>query len=316
MRTLKTFLFILLAQFIARNASAQQAVIDSMMVLHTMKGDVYGTLQVPAAKKKIPVVLIIAGSGPVDRNGNHDKMENNCLRMVADSLQRHGIASLRYDKRGIGASKAAAPSEDKLLFSDYITDAEGWINMLKADSRFSKVVVLGHGEGAVIGAVAAREAGAKALISVNGIGKPADQLLREELAKKMPPATMDTCNRMFDELVKGNEIHNVDRKFYMIFRPTIQPYLISWFKYNPQTELSKLKMPVLLVQGTTDIEAKADDVKLLAAANKSAKVKMIEGMNHIMKKCSADFTDNLSADMNPKLPLMPEFVKVMVSFAK
>lgn len=316
MNLFRTLFLLLLIQCATVHVFAQKGTIDSNMVLHTTKGDIYGTLQVAGVKKKMPVVLIIAGSGPVDRNGNHDKMINNSLMMLADSLQLHGIASLRYDKRGIGASKAAAPSENELRFDDYISDAEGWIKMLKQDKRFSKVIVLGHSEGSLIGMVAAKEENAKAFISVDGAGKPADQMLREQLKLKVSPTMMDTCNQIFDALLNGNEVKNVDKRLGMIFRPSVQPYLISWFKYNPQTEIAKLKIPILLIQGTTDMQVKEEEVKLLANANTAAKLKIIEGMNHIMKAVPASFADNLSADMNPKLPLMTECVKAIVSFVK
>ncbi|PZF73632.1 alpha/beta hydrolase [Taibaiella soli] len=313
LRTLSLSAFFCLGTLVA---VAQTATIDSNFVLHTAKGDIYGTLQTAVAKKKMPVVLIIPGSGPVDRNNNHDKLVNNTSQMMADSLANHGVASLRYDKRGIGASKAANPSEKDLRFDDYITDAEGWINILKKDKRFSRVYVMGYSEGALIGAVAAQKEQIKGLISVASTGRPIDQVLREQLKPKLSPAMMDTCNYVFDELLAGREVPKVSRRLALVARPDIQPYLISWFKYNPALEMAKVKVPVLIIEGENDGQVTKADVENLQKAVPSAKMVQIQGANHLMKKGTNEVADNISSAMNPKLPLMTEFVQAVVNFIR
>ena len=316
MRSLCTFCFVALCCLCTVVASAQIATIDTNMVLHTAKGDIYGTLQVAAAKKKMPVVLIIPGSGPVDRNNNHDKMENNTLRMIADSLAKYGISSLRYDKRGIAASKKATPSEKELRFDDYVTDAEGWIQTLRKDKRFSGVYILGHGEGSLIGSLAAQKENVKGLISVAGAGRPIDQVLRAELKGKLPPDLMDSCNYVFDEMLAGREVTKVSRRLAMVARPDVQAYLISWFKYDPRVEIAKVKAPVLIISAENDAQATKEDADNLQKAVPAAKAVRIKGANHLMKKGTTEVADDISSNMNPKLPLMTEFVKAVVSFIK
>ena len=163
----------------------------SNIFLKTPKGNIAGTLLVPEEKQKLPVVLIIAGSGPVDRNGNlGDLVHTNAYQMIADSLSKKGIATLRYDKRGAGESAAAGGSESELSFDDGINDAAAFIQMLKADTRFSKVIVLGHSEGSLIGMVAAEQARADGFISVAGAGERADKVIEQQV-KERPGATAE-----------------------------------------------------------------------------------------------------------------------------
>src|SRR5471030_1464083 len=134
-------------------------------------------------------VLLHAGSGPTDRDGNSRMLPgpNNSLRMLAESLARNGIASLRYDKRLIGASTASGWNETDLRFDDYVADAGAWIARLRADGRFSRVIVAGHSEGALIGMLASRAAGADGYVSIAGVARGADEVLRDQLSAKLPP---------------------------------------------------------------------------------------------------------------------------------
>lgn len=149
---------------------------ESPLILKINIDQLFGTLTTPDLKTKYPVALIISGSGPTDRNGNNPMMKNNSLKMLAEALAKNGIASLRYDKRGIGESKAAAANEQTLVFENYTEDAKSWINLLKQDKRFSEVIVIGHSEGSLIGMIA----GAKAnkFISIAGPGESADKLIK------------------------------------------------------------------------------------------------------------------------------------------
>ncbi|XZF13951.1 alpha/beta hydrolase [Chitinophagaceae bacterium MMS25-I14] len=293
----------------------QRKVVEEEKVLHTSKGDLYGTLTT-VSNKKAPVVLIIPGSGPTDRNGNNQYQENNSLKMLADSLQAHGIASLRYDKRGIGASKKAMPGEDSLSFDYYINDAADWLAFLKKDKRFSRIILLGHSEGSLVGMIAAQKVRTAAFISVNGAGMPADKLLRLQLKDKVPPDIYDVCNRFLDTLAAGKPVHNSDKKLDNIFRASVQPYLISWFRHDPAKEIAALKMPVLVIQGTTDIQVDTANATMLAAAGSDIRKIFVDHMNHIMKYSEADVKQNVETYSMKDLPLHPAFVKEIVSFIK
>jgi pimeloyl-ACP methyl ester carboxylesterase len=283
------------------------------VILKTATGDIYGTLLVPGSKNPVPVVLIISGSGPTDRNGNNPMMTNNSLKMTAEALFDAGVASLRYDKRGIAKSEKAGSDESELRFENYIDDAAGWIEMLKRDERFNKVIVLGHSEGSLIGMIAARETGADAFISVAGAGKPADEILKEQL-KTQPSYVKDLAFPIIDKLKKGDTVADINPLLNSLFRPSVQPYLISWFKYNPAREIKKLKIPVLIIQGTTDLQVKVKDAEALKKADKKAELVIVEGMNHILKEAGNDKEKNMETYDNPDMPLHPEYVKAITSF--
>ncbi|MDF2191792.1 alpha/beta hydrolase [Paraflavitalea sp. CAU 1676] len=294
-------------------AGVGQSVTETAVTLNTATGNIAGTLSVPAATRKtnIPVALIIAGSGPTDRNGNNPVMKNNSLRMLSDSLLQHGIATLRYDKRAIGESAAAARSEDQLRFDDYVSDARGWLHELKQGKRFSKVVVIGHSEGSLIGMLIAQEA--DQYVSLAGAGQSADLVLKEQL-KAQPPMIKDIAYPILDSLAQGKTVDSVNKLLYSLFRPSIQPYMISWFKYNPQTIIGKLTVPVLIVQGENDIQVSVEEAKLLSAANKKATLVLVPRMNHVLKPVEGDRAANIKVYNDPALPLAPELVKSIVGF--
>ncbi len=266
--------------------------VELNMTLKTKTGNIEGTLMMPAGKLPVPVALIIAGSGPTDRNGNNPMMTNNSLKMLAEAVAKNGSASLRYDKRGIAQSKSAGLKESDLRFETYINDAQDWIRLLKNDNSFNQFVVIGHSEGSLIGMIAAQDQNVDKFVSVEGAGQTADKIIEEQL-KAQPPAIMKQSTPVLDQLIKGKTVDDVPPILYSLFRPSVQPYMISWFKYDPQLEIAKLKKPVLIVQGTTDIQVSQDDANRLKAANPEAKLVIIDGMNHIFKSAEADRMKNI-----------------------
>lgn len=290
---------------------------ETEMVLKTATGDIYGTLTIADLGKTTPVVLIIAGSGPTDRNGNSTLgIHPNTYKMLAQGLAKSGIASLRFDKRGIGQSKGAMSSESDLRFETYVNDAIEWISMLKSDKRFSSVIVLGHSEGSLIGMIAAGQAKAAGFISIAGVGKPADKILKEQLKDKLPMSLLAESNRILDSLKAGKTVVTVNPALASLYRPSVQPYMISWIKYDPAKEISKLKIPVMIVQGTTDLQVTVEDAKLLAAAKPDARLLILENMNHVLKEAEADVQKNMATYQNPALPLKAGLMDGIIQFIK
>ncbi len=290
---------------------------ESEIILKTSSGNIYGTLTIPSNVQKTPVVLIIAGSGPTDRNCNSPiGLKTNAYKMLAAGLAENGISSVRYDKRDIAESKSAMNSESELRFETYIHDAIGWLNFLKADKRFSRIILLGHSEGSLIGIVAAEKTNVSALISIAGVGRTADEVLKDQLKNKLRPQLLFESNRILDSLKNGKTVSKVDQSLLSLYRPSVQPYLISWIKYDPSKEIAKLKVPVLIIQGTTDLQVTVDDAKMLAAAKPGSKLRIIENMNHVLKECGSDLQKNAATYNNPDLPLKKGLVNDIVSFIK
>jgi hypothetical protein len=262
------------------------------------------------------VALIIAGSGPTDRNGNIGGMPgaNDSYRMLARALAERGIASVRYDKRGIAASGAAATSEAELRFETYVEDAVAWLRLLREDPRFSTVTAVGHSEGSLIGMLAARQAGADRFVSLAGVGRPAAEVLRGQLRPALPAALWAESERILRGLAGGEQTATVPAELMALYRPSVQPYLISWFRYHPAEELARLTIPALVVQGTTDVQVTVGDAEALAGSRQGVRLEIIEGMNHVLKRVDGDRVAQQPSYFDPSLPLVPEVVEAVSGF--
>ena len=287
------------------------------LVLKTNSGEIYGTVEIPKGVHNVPVALIISGSGPTDRDGNNPLAgNNNCLKMLTEGLAARGIASLRYDKRGIAASAAVGLKEADLRFDIYIEDAERWGRLLREDRRFSQLIIVGHSEGALIGTVACRRLGAQGFISIAGAGHPAFELLEAQMKKNMPSDLLSESNTILELLKRGATTEKVPPSLLALFRPSVQPYLISWFNYDPVHELSQLSVPALIVQGTTDIQVNKSDAERLVSANKLARPLFIDGMNHVLKNVPNEPGLQIKSYNDPNLPISKELVDSVALFIK
>ena len=285
--------------------------VETSIVLTTKSGDIFGTLTTPNFISKFPVVLIISGSGPTDRDGNNPMMKNNSLKFLAHELAKRGIASLRYDKRGIAESKAAAKGEADLRFDDFVSDAKEWLDLLRQEKRYSAVFIAGHSEGSLIGMIIAEKA--NGFVSIAGSGQSADKTLKSQLSSQ-PQGIQDVSFPIIDSLKNEMLVKNVNPMLYSLFRTSVQPYLISWFKRAPQTEIKKLKIPILILQGTNDIQVSVNDAKLLATANSSSKLVLIENMNHVLKITKGDRQENILVYSNPTISISKILVTEVSSF--
>lgn len=315
-----SLIFIVLFSLCGFLCQAQIVPLDEQpIVLNTKDGDIKGKLLLPNGVKKCPVVLLIAGSGPTDMDGNTAvaNMKNNSLKFLAEGLAGEGIASLRFDKRGIASSAAAGKEESKLRFEDYVNDVTGWIDYLAKDKRFTSIVVAGHSEGSLIGMLACRnQPKVKAFVSLAGSGRPAYELIEEQVATQ--PEMVKKEVAAANELLKqGKEVEKVAPYLQALFRPSVQPYLISWYKYNPQEVLASIKVPVLIIQGKNDIQVAVKDAELLKKACSSAELLLPEKMNHVLKDCDTrDPQQQMVVYANPSLALNSTLVPAMSRFIK
>jgi uncharacterized protein len=173
--------------------------------------------------------------------------------------------------------------------------------------------VIGHSEGSLIGMIASQNANVDKFVSIAGGGQSADKIIMEQL-KTQPASVLDLVTPILNELVKGNTVENVPPMLNSLFRTSVQPYMISWIKYDPQIEIAKLKKPCLIIQGTTDIQVSVEDAKRLQAAKPDAKMALIEGMNHIFKNAEADKMKNMLTYREPDLPLHNDLIPAISGF--
>lgn len=295
--------------------AATPVVLQRPISLETATGELFGTLLLPKSPTPVPVVLIIAGSGPTDRDGNNpDGGRNDSLKRLAVILAKHNIASVRYDKRGVAASKPATPDERDLSIEKYVADAQAWGQKLKADPRLGQLILMGHSEGALVAALAAEKAGASAVISVAGTGRPVDQVVREQLQYQLPPPLLARSEQLIEEIKAGKTDDNVPAPLEVVFRPSVQPYLISLFRQNPTAAFGKLKVPTLIVQGRNDMQVGVGDAELLHQAKPDSDIAIIDGMNHVLRIVPNDVKRQLASYKDPQLPLASEVSDRILKF--
>ena len=262
------------------------------------------------------VALLIAGSGPTDRDGNNPLLPgtNNHLKLFAEALVSRGIASLRFDKRGVGQSVRAAGREEDLRFEDFVDDAVGWAEQLKGDARFTTLTIIGHSEGSLIGILASQRTLPSGFVSLEGPGRIAPDLIRDQLRSTGTPELSGRASRILAELEAGRSSDDVPKELAALFRPSVQPYLISWFRYDPAAEIAKLAVPVLIVHGGRDQQVPVEDARKLKQASPSARSRVIPTMNHLLKSVPSEPSQQLAAYSDPTLPVHEDVVDAVSSF--
>lgn len=283
--------------------------------LHAANGALCGTLRLPEGPGPHPVVLIVAGSGPTDRDGNTSfGIRTDAYAELATELAQRGVASLRYDKRGVGAS--ASTAEADLRPADEAGDVAAWMRQLKRDGRFTEVIVVGHSEGSLLAMLAMQRESAAAFISLAGPGRRMAQVFRDQLARQVSGLLLEEANRILDELEAGRTVANVPNALSSVFRPSVQPYLIALLGYEPSAELAKLTVPTLIAQGTTDLQVAVADAEVLAAARPDAELLLVAGMCHALKMSGGDAADQVAVLSDPARPLAPALVEGMEKFLR
>lgn len=284
------------------------------------KGDLAGTFV--DAGNGAPVVLIIPGSGPTDRDGNNALgITAAPYRMLAEGLAAKGVSSLRVDKRGMFGSKSAVTDANKVTIADYAADAHSWIAAIRARTGSKCVWLLGHSEGALVALVAAQQPqGICGVILVSGAGRKLSEVIREQLRSNPANApVLDSAMTALDELDRGQHVDVTDMNpaLLPLFRPQVQDYLIDMFRQDPVRLAASAKVPILIVQGERDLQVSPDDARKLASAQQKAKLVLIPRMNHVLKDVpSEDRSANLATYADPSLPIDPKLVEAVAAFVK
>lgn len=277
-------------------------------------GSLYGSLLTPDGPAQGVAVLLLPGAGPTDRDGNAPTLglRPRTIRLIADALAAHGFSSLRIDKRLVGKSSKAGPaSEAELRFDDYIHDAVSWVAFLRHQPGVRCVVILGHSEGALIAAAAANLTPVCGVISLSGVGRLFPATLHAQLKATGASDTMlAEVDHTISELQAGRLVPDAPA----MLRPGIQPYLISQLKYDPVATLAAVRAPVLVEQGTNDLQVSIEDAQRLAAGQPRAKLVLVPGANHMLKAAPTDRAANLATYADPNLPLSAGVMDPIVDF--
>ncbi len=273
-----------------------------------------GTLTLPENLENPPLVIFIQGSGPTNRDGNQPMMKNDGIKKITHELAAQGIASFRYDKRIFKMDKLRIREAD-LRFEDFVTDANSIVNHFIGDNTFGKIIVAGHSEGSLIGILSAQNGGVDAFISLAGAARSIDKIIVEQLAKQSEELSVN-ARIAFDEITQNGSTTNYSPYLESIFRPSVQPYIKSWMKFDPASELAKLEIPVLIVNGSFDLQVDVTDANLLQNAAPGAQLVVPEKMNHIFRKIEGENLDNTKAYNEPARPLHPILIPTLADFIK
>jgi alpha-beta hydrolase superfamily lysophospholipase len=279
-------------------------------------GGLHGTITRSADHTRGPAVLIIAGSGPTDRNGNGPGLATDCYKLLASGLAADGILSLRYDKRGIGESRALATRESDVLFDHFVTDAVAALQSLTTRPGVSSVVIAGHSEGGIIALAAAARSPVAGIALLAAPGRGYLTLMRSQLKGRLPPDLDASATAILDALESGQRVADISPPLMPLFRPSVQPFLISAGRHDPAAMLAQLTTPVLVVHAGRDLQIAAEDFAALRTARSDLRILELPEANHILKASPADRDGNIALYRNPAAPLDPALMPALVAFTR
>ncbi len=300
----------IIAFFISFISVAQDTPIERDIKVNSY---VYGTLLQPREKTET-LVIIIAGSGPIDRDGNQQLTRSNALRILAEKLTSQGIATFRYDKRVLTLLKQRALQEEKLRFDDFIDDAISAVNYFSSRNTYTNIYIIGHSQGSLVGMVASQKSKVTGFISLAGPGQTIDQTIVSQIQLQMPDLK-DKAKDAFMQLKENGKVKKYSPALSSIFRAESQPFMASWMQYDPKEEIQKLQIPVLIVSGTNDIQVDIKEAERLKLAKPEASLVFVKNMNHVLRIINSDDTiENTKSYNQPHLPISSKLITTLVDF--
>jgi pimeloyl-ACP methyl ester carboxylesterase len=285
--------------------------------LETKDTTLYGTIDLPKGDSPFPVVLFISGSGPNDRDGNQVALKSDYLKKLAAGLTEQGFAVLRYDKRGSGKSGVGDAQLETFRFDVFVDDAVGWVSMLRKDKRFSSVAILGHSQGSLVGMLAAQRVPIDAIISIAGPGRSIDKVLITQLGEQLKsmPELRAHAFATIEELAAGQTVQDYPEELEALFKPSVQSFLISWMQHDPVKMIATLEIPILIVQGTRDIQILVEDAEALKKGQAAAELVLVKNMNHVLRHIATE-AEQVPSYGNPELPLDQQLAPTVTTFLK
>ena len=278
----------------------------------TINRHIDGTLVQPQSVDNQQLAIIIAGSGPTDRDGNQNFMKNNSLKKLAEGLSEEGIATFRYDKRTVKQIRTGNVDEN-IMFDDFVTDAISVIQFFKEKYSFSKIYIIGHSQGSLVGMLAAYNESVDGFVSLAGAGKSIDQVLIDQIDRTAPQFNED-AQRVFGILREGNTTDDYPVALASIFNKGVQSFISNWMQYDPQEVIRSLEIPLLIVNGTKDLQVLPEEAQLLSDSAAKSELVIIDKMNHILVPIEGDDLENSKSYNESQRELSPELITKISKF--
>jgi fermentation-respiration switch protein FrsA (DUF1100 family) len=270
-----------------------------------------GTLLTPNDGDKPRLAVIIADSGPTDRDGNQNFLRNNSLKKLAEALTNKGIATFRYDKRIVKQIRKNNV-DPNIKFDDFVTDAISVVDYFEKDKTYSSIYVIGHSQGSLIGMLASKDR-ADGFISLGGSGQSIDEVITEQIGA-MDPSLIDATKKAFESLKTGKTTTDYPPPLAPVFRADVQPFIMNWMQYNPQEVIKSLDIPILIINGTNDLQVSVDEAQLLKVASKDSEINIIEKMNHVLFIIEGDQLVNSKSYNESSRKISEELISIISSF--
>ncbi|NQW50112.1 MAG: alpha/beta fold hydrolase, partial [Rhodospirillales bacterium] len=280
-----------------------------------------GTLLMPLFSEiqYVPGIVLVAGSGPTDRNGNNPLAPEriDLLKDIAELLAHNGIASLRYDKRGIGQSTprprgSLEQQEAFFAWGNFVADVEAaHAELLRRDEiKPYATALLGHSEGGLLALAASKALAAKklhALVLAATPGRKLEDILRAQIARDAPPALRLPTDRAIEAiLATGRVPNNLPRELELLFPLYAGPFLQSLLSFDPAAALAESRLACLIVQGGADRQVvPMEDVQplidTLGARGVSGEAVVIPQVSHNLKAVAGPLDPGFGGPLSPAI---------------
>lgn len=300
----------------APSAEPVAAATETVLVANDF-GAVEGTLEVPEASGPVPLVVIVSGSGAQDRDGNTRTSKPGIYRLLAQGLRDAGVATLRYDDPGYAKSATALPTTNEEISYEMEVDVvRRWVDTMRADRRFTSIAIAGHSQGSLSAILVAEERDV-AVVSLAGAGRPIGRVLREQLAPKLDGEQLAILDDALAKLERGELAGPLPSPLSQVLGESVQPYFISWMKYDPRAEIAKVGGQALIIQGKTDVQVSEEDAELLAEGKPDAELLLIDDMQHMLRQATTKSAAKQTAQYEkPDLPLHPAVIPTIAEFVR
>ncbi|KAA1242817.1 lysophospholipase [Aquimarina sp. RZ0] len=272
-----------------------------------------GTLITPYSDASVPLVVFIMDAGAINREGNDRMSKNDAFKLLSLQLAKQGIATYCFDKR-LFKIDAYGIHENEISLDHFIEDVTSIVSYFKKNGNYSKITLAGHGQGSLVGMVAAKN-DVDAFISIAGNAQAVDQIIIQQLEKQAPGLDKRAA-AAFAALKEKGRAMDYDPALESIFGYNLQPFMKSWIQYVPAEEITALEIPILILQGDKDLQVEVSEAEKLKEAVPNASYVIIKNMNHVLREIKGSRLENHKSYNEHWLPIMPEVTSAITNFVK